>query len=123
MRLNAPLRQIRHPRDVRRVPCDFNRFRSVGQLQAGGVLVLCVLHQHNSVDILMDKFKVGDIVVLNEEWGRHNCYAKSHPVGKIAEVVGHSRTPNCTAIVFEGQVTRQTFHNSFLDIFLTKVNL
>lgn len=63
------------------------------------------------------KFQVGDKVKLGGDWAQHNQYApsKHFPVGKPAKVVGFSRTPDCIAIVFNGQVTRQVFHNSFLE--------
>lgn len=61
-------------------------------------------------------FNPGDRVELNEEWAEHCHYApgKNFPVGRVATVVGFSRTPDCTRIVFEGQVTPQTFHDTFL---------
>ena len=65
---------------------------------------------------MSDVFKKGDRVRLSEEWGRHDKgWYKFHPVGRKATVVGQSRTKDCTRIVFEGQVTPQTFHDTFLE--------
>jgi hypothetical protein len=47
-----PLRKVRYRCDECRVSGDLDCVRSDGELEAGGVLVLCVLHQHDSVDIL-----------------------------------------------------------------------
>lgn len=62
-------------------------------------------------------FQVGDKVKLGGDWALHcqYCPPKSNPVGKVATVIGQSRTPDCTRIVFDGQVTAQTFHNTFLE--------
>lgn len=62
-------------------------------------------------------FNPGDKVKLGGDWALHCMYnpPKSNPVGKTATVVGYSRTHDCTRIVFDGQVTPQTFHNSFLE--------
>lgn len=58
----------------------------------------------------------GTIVSLNDAWVRHCQYApwKNYPKGRRALVVGPSRTPECTRVIFDGNKTVTTFHNSFL---------
>lgn len=66
------------------------------------------------------KFQVGDKVKLGGDWAQHNQYApsKKFPVGRTATVVGYPRNYpyDCTRIVFDGNVTPQSFHNTFLEI-------
>lgn len=65
----------------------------------------------------MAKFSKGDKVKLGGDWAQHCQYNTSRfsPVGKRGTVVGQSRTKDCTRIIFDGQKTPQTFHNTFLE--------
>jgi hypothetical protein len=60
-------------------------------------------------------FKKGDRVRLNAVWlaqnGGVNCCP---PVGTKGTIVGGSVNPACVGVVFDGQKTRQSFHQTFL---------
>jgi hypothetical protein len=58
-------------------------------------------------------FKTGDRVKLNAVWMKHSG-GFGHQINSKATVVGQSRNLGCVRIVFDGQRTPNTFHQSFL---------
>ncbi len=60
-------------------------------------------------------FKKGDRVALNAVWHKYSGGDSDFTIGSKATVRGLSRDAGCIRIVFDGQKTPQTFHQSFLN--------
>ena len=64
-------------------------------------------------------FDKGDRVALNQEWVTHNAGRPDarYPKGREAAVIGFTRIyPECIRVVFDGQKTPTTFHESFFSL-------